>query len=252
MNYFAYRTAAERYAKGRPFFHSLAIKYIRDICCERGRINLALDVGCGTGQSTLALLETAEKIVGVDNSAEMLSHVVPHPRIRYVEAHAEQLPFDDMSFGLTTVSGAFHWFDQPLFMREARRVLQPGRWLVIYNDGFTGRMIGNPNYEVWNREHYLVRYPTPPRKSQFLTDSNALEYGFVPSGLEQFVHEVEFTPEQLVSYLLTQTNVISVVETGEEDVQSVALRLLSSIQSLFTGTAENFLFSCEIRFLKRK
>jgi SAM-dependent methyltransferase len=107
MNYFAYPTAAERYANGRPFFHPLAVKKIGTICCESGRINRALDVGCGTGQSTLALLELAEEIVGLDNSAEMLSHALRHAQVRYVEARAEQMPFDDKSYGLITVGGHF-------------------------------------------------------------------------------------------------------------------------------------------------
>jgi SAM-dependent methyltransferase len=57
MNFFVYPTAAKRYANGRPFFHPLAIKKIKEVCCENGRIDRALDVGCGTGQSTQALLE---------------------------------------------------------------------------------------------------------------------------------------------------------------------------------------------------
>ena len=129
MNYFAYPTAAERYASGRPFFHPLATKKIQTICCESGRIKRALDVGCGTGQSTQALLEVvADEVVGLDNSVEMLSRAVLHSQIRYVEGRAEQMPFDDASFGLMTVALAFHWFDQRQFMLEARRVLRPGGW----------------------------------------------------------------------------------------------------------------------------
>jgi SAM-dependent methyltransferase len=251
VNYFAYPAAAERYAKGRPFFHPLAIKMIESVCCENGLVDRALDVGCGTGQSSLALLQVADEIVGLDSSAEMLSHAARHARIRYVEASAEQLPFDDARFGLMTVAGAFHWFDQRQFMREAQRVLLPRGWLIIYNDGFTGRMTGNSNYEKWNSEQYLVRYPTPPRNSHFLSDADASAHGFAPAGINKFMHEIEFTPSQLVSYQLTQTNVIQAVETGREDVRSVAHWLLNGVQPLFTAAAEKFVFSCEVRFLKR-
>ena len=250
-NYFAYPTAAARYSNGRPFFHPLAITKIRTICCERGLIDQALDVGCGTGQSTEALLEVADEIVGIDRSAEMLSHAGRHPQIRYIEGPAEQMPFSDASFGLVTVGLAFHWFDQQQFISEARRVLRPGGWLVIYNDRFMGRMTGNDNYQKWSREQYLMRYPSPPRNNQTFADSDALACGFVPSGFDEFVHEVKFTPEQLVSYLLTQTNVISAVETGREDLQSVANWLLNSIQPLFAGTAKSFSFWCDLQFLKR-
>jgi SAM-dependent methyltransferase len=251
MNFFAYPTAAERYANGRPFFHPLAIKKIQAICCERGRIGMALDVGCGTGQSTFALLKVADNIVGVDSSAEMLSHAKQHARIRFVEARAEQMPFADTTFGLITVALAIHWFDQEKFFRESKRLLQRGGWLVIYNDGFTGRMEGNDSYEKWNREEYLARYPTPPRNSRPMDEIDASEYGLVPSGSDEFNHEVEFTPEQLVGYLVTQTNVISAVETGKEDLHSVMSWLLNSVRPLFTNAKERFSFSCQIRFLKR-
>lgn len=251
MNYFAYPTAAERYANGRPFFHPLAANKIRAVCCRGTRVDRALDVGCGTGQSAIALLEVADEIVGVDSSSEMLSQAIRHEHVSYVEARAEQLPFDTASFGLLTVAGAFHWFDQRQFMLEARRALRRGGWLVVYNDGFCGRMIGNDNYETWNRQYYLVRYPTPPRNSQSISHADASAFDFEFCGRDNFAHEVEFTPDRLVSYLLTQTNVIAAVEAGKEDLQAVAHWFQRSIEPLFAKTMEKFLFSCEMQFLKR-
>jgi ubiquinone/menaquinone biosynthesis C-methylase UbiE len=251
MNFFAYPTAAKRYASGRPFFHPLAIKKIKEVCCENGRIDRALDVGCGTGQSTQALLEVAEEIVGLDSSAEMLSHAIQHKRIRFVEGQAEQMLLANEEFGLITVGLAFHWFDQRKFLLEAQRLLRPGGSLVIYNDVFTGRMKGNNAYEKWYLHEYLARYPSPPRNIQPLAELNASEYGFASSGFEEFTHEVEFSTEQLISYLVTQTNVISAVEAGKQALQSVATWLLNSALPLFTDTKEMFSFFCQIRFLKR-
>jgi SAM-dependent methyltransferase len=211
----------------------------------------ALDVGCGTGHSAIALLEVADEIVGVDSSGEMLAQAIRHEQVRYVQAQAEQLPFSNASFGLLTVGLAFHWFDRRAFMPEARRVLRPGGWLALYNDWFEGRMTGNDEHEKWYRDRYLVRYPSPPRNNQPVLDSDARAWGFAPSGVDQFVHEEKFTPDQVVNYLLTQTNVIGAVETGKEDLQSVARWLLGSIQPLFSEDIEAFSFTCEIRFLKR-
>jgi SAM-dependent methyltransferase len=252
MNYFAAPSAAERYANGRPFFHPQAIQKILAICCQNGRIDFALDVGCGTGQSSLALLEVADKIVGLDDSAEMLSCAASDPQISYVKGRAEELPFADKSFGLISVALAFHWFDQKQFMLEAKRVLRPGGWLVIYNDGFTGRMKCNDDFTKWNLEHYLVRYPTPPRNPQSPENNvDTSAYGFAAPSCDQFVHEIVFTPEQLVSYLLTQTNVIVAVEAGREDYPSVARWLRDCTRPLFAKPAETFLFSCQIHLLRR-
>ncbi len=182
----------------------------------------------------------------------MLSHTKQHERIRFVEANAEEMPFADSTFELITVALAIHWFDQEKFFRESKRLLKTGGWLVIYNDGFTGRMEGNDRFEKWNREEYLTRYPTPPRNSRPMDEIDASRYGLVPSGSDQFTHKVEFTADQLVSYLGTQTNVISSVESGKEDLQSVTNWLLNSVRPLFTDEKDKFLFSCQIEFFQSK
>lgn len=61
MNYFNSKTAAERYTKGRPHFHSNTIMHIKDFLHLDKKLNNALDVACGTGLSTKALLEIATK-----------------------------------------------------------------------------------------------------------------------------------------------------------------------------------------------
>src|SRR6266496_2657842 len=57
MNYFNPKTAAERYSKGRPDFHSNTIKHIKDYLHLDKKLNNALDIACGTGLSTKALFD---------------------------------------------------------------------------------------------------------------------------------------------------------------------------------------------------
>jgi hypothetical protein len=45
MNYFAYPTAAERYARSRPYFHPLVIDKIRTVLRLQTLLAQALDVG---------------------------------------------------------------------------------------------------------------------------------------------------------------------------------------------------------------
>jgi predicted TPR repeat methyltransferase len=68
MNYFNAKTAAERYSKGRPDFHSNTIKHIKDYLHLDKKLNNALDIACGTGLSTKALLEIATNVYGTDTS----------------------------------------------------------------------------------------------------------------------------------------------------------------------------------------
>jgi protein-L-isoaspartate O-methyltransferase len=101
MNYFAYPTAAERYAKGRPFFHSLAVEKIRTVCCEADHTSRALDVGCGTGQSTAALLELAHTIIGLDTCSVLTRSQKPESSVRSGRALCSSEPIKQMLMSWT-------------------------------------------------------------------------------------------------------------------------------------------------------
>ncbi len=249
MNYFAHSTAAERYALNRPCFHPLVAERIRDFLGLKCPVEVALDVACGTGQSALALTEIAQAIIATDLAPGMLAQAPIHERIRYVEAPAEQLPLGDRSADLMTVSLAFHWFDRGRFLAEARRVLRPEATLVIYSNGFHGRMMENPEFARWNRESYLTRYPTPARHDQPFTDEDAQASGFLFVGRERYTNEISFSPEQLAQYLMTQSNVIAAVEQGSETLSDVHSWLLDNVSPLFPSPQGTFLFGGEIWFI---
>ena len=226
------------------------IKKIRDFLGLREPIPLALDVACGTGQSTVALKEIASRIVGTDVSREMLARASREAGVRYVEASAEALPFADGSFQLTTVALALHWFDRSRFLAEARRVLEPSGWLVIYDNGFFGEMKENPKHERWYREDYLVRYPSPPRKGEPLTDDECRKHGLRLVEREIYTNEVSFSAEELTSYLMTQSNVNAAVEDGGESPESVREWLVESVAPMFGEPRGTFRFGGVIEYLQ--
>jgi predicted TPR repeat methyltransferase len=65
-NYFENRLAAERYVAARPYIHPIALSKFVGFAGIEFPINEALDVGCGTGQSSIALAEIARHVVGID------------------------------------------------------------------------------------------------------------------------------------------------------------------------------------------
>jgi ubiquinone/menaquinone biosynthesis C-methylase UbiE len=210
-------------------------------------LSRALDVGCGTGQSTLALEEIASYVVGADISGEMLSEAQTGRSISYVLAAAEQLPFAPSTFDLVTSGLAFHWFDRARFLPEAGRVLAPGGWLVIYNNVFTAVMRENPAFEQWVHDSYGARYPTPPRHSQ---PPDADAYGFEFVGTERFTNDVSFSPEELAAYMTTHSNVIAAVEQGTESLEEVYTWLLESARPFFTTPRCTFVFGNLVWFLR--
>jgi SAM-dependent methyltransferase len=250
VNYFAHPSAAERYAQDRLYFHPRIVERIRAFLRLDSPVPVGVDVGCGTGLSTLALTELADSVIGADISPAMLAQAPAHPRIRYLQAPAEQLPLPDHSADLITVSVAFHWLDRAGFLAEARRILRPTGTLVIYSRGFHGEMKENPGFAHWHDEVYLVRYPTPPRNSQPFTDEDARRCGLRFAQRDRYLDDVVFTPEQFVREQITHSNVIANVEEGGESLADVYAWTLASVRPCFVAPTGTFVFGGEIWYLQ--
>ncbi|KAG9271197.1 putative methyltransferase DDB-G0268948 [Astyanax mexicanus] len=102
---------------------------------------LAVDLGCGTGQNARLLSPHFQKVVGIDVSESQLAEARAVPgftNITYRTGTAEQLPFPDGSVDLLTAATAAHWFDSEGFLKEASRVLKPRGCIALlgYTDQF--------------------------------------------------------------------------------------------------------------------
>ena len=210
----------------------------------------ALDVGCGTGLSTVALKEIAARVVGVDSSAEMIALARKHAAIAFEVADAEHLAFEDSAFDLVTVSQAIHWFRRASFLQEARRVTRNEGWLIVYDNYFAGSE--NGAFNAWHQESYLTRYPSPPRAwAAFSPDSTEAE-GFQLIDDEVLRSTISFSLEGLIDYFVTQSNIIAAVEGGKETIDETRAWLKPSLECFFeTSSTRDFLFNAPIWYLQR-
>jgi ubiquinone/menaquinone biosynthesis C-methylase UbiE len=252
MNFFSYRSAAERYARGRPYFHSQIISRIRTFLSLSEPVARAIDVGCGTGLSSLALQAVAERVVGVDISAEMITLAPRMPGLTYVVSPAERLPLVPDAFDLMTVSQAFHWMRRTEFLAEARRVLHSQGWLIVYDNYFSGQMEENSEFERWVEEYYQKEYPTPPRAPVHFGTEEAEREGFQFTHQETFPNFMQFSLNGLVNYLMTHTNVIATIEAGNKHALDVQDSLTKQIAPYFGNRKESSVrFNAPIWYLRK-
>src|SRR5271169_6643491 len=87
-----------------------------------------LDLCCGQGNVSEGLLRRGCEVVGIDFSPAMLAYARKRaPTAIFIEADAQNLPFDDAEFDVVVSNlGVCHVPDQPRALAEARRVLRPG------------------------------------------------------------------------------------------------------------------------------
>lgn len=254
MNYFSPKAAAERYSKGRPDFHSNTIRHIKDYLNLDGKLNNVLDIACGTGLSTKALLEIATNIYGTDISSEMLKLALQSDKIKYSVAPAGQQPFADNFFDLITVSSGVHWFDIDKFLVEANRLLKSKSWLVLYENYFISEMVGNDYFTDWFPNVYLIKFPSPPRNNAYAWTNenlNPKNLNFITE--ERFKNSITLTKKQLALYFTTQSNIIAAVEKNQATYEQVEKWLDQELALFFEtdDTTQTINYGNWIKYIQR-
>ena len=251
VNHFNSQVAAVRYAGNRPQSHGRVLGWVNTLLGEALPVERALDVGCGTGHSTVALLLLAKSVVGLDSSRFMLAQAQRHPAIDYRCGYAEALPFVRGSFDLLTVCSAYHWFDQDKFLAESARVLRGGGWLVLYKVGSTGKLANCAEFEAWKRDVFRARYPKAQRNDELLTEEKAVSFGFHDVARESLTHRVRHTLDAYVDNLLTHSSLIGAMERKQEPVTQAREWLRRELGPFFKGGSAEFQHEDWIHLLGR-
>ena len=100
----------------------------------------AVDVGCGSGQSTFSLVSLFSRVLGVDASEEQIRNARAKAQrerasVDFRVGTSDSLPLEDASVDLVTCAQAWHWLEPSSFYREAARVLRPHGTLAVYGYG---------------------------------------------------------------------------------------------------------------------
>ncbi|MEI9959686.1 MAG: class I SAM-dependent methyltransferase [Limisphaerales bacterium] len=162
-----------------------------------------LDIGCGKGQFLFDLTESLRhqqqagytRIAVVDlirMEGTLLERISPKPEFFQQSVDGQKLPFADASFDFVSCNHVLeHIFETEKFLREIRRVTQPGGLVVI----------SVPNTAAWmSRLAFL--FAGTPLGSEVGTES--VTYGFWPGFLQDRLkrfepsgHIRDFTPRSL-------------------------------------------------------
>jgi ubiquinone/menaquinone biosynthesis C-methylase UbiE len=172
----AVETAEER----MPLYLKVGIKDAKKI----------LDVGCGSGIVTRDLAHlTNGKVFGIDESADMIKvakDVLKHYRnIELKVARAEEIPFDDNTFDITTCNLVLMWTKNPQkVVNEMARVTKKGGKVLASLEPDYGGKLHYPEHQkvdpIFAGEAIIERGGDPHI-------GRKLRYLFVKAGLETIV-----------------------------------------------------------------
>lgn len=238
--FFTEANAGKRYAAYRPKVHSIAVQWLEKAIPGK-RFTRALDVACGTGDSTLPLAQIADEVSGIDSSDEMLNIARQHGLNVHKADYTELMPFG--RFDLISTCMAFHWFDSDAAIDSYKAASSQDAIWLIYNFGFGGHS-SSDEFNQWLRKSYYEKYPSPPRAKtcNVSPDSDpelqllAKDNGWLP---------VEFSKESLFGYLSTQSNLEHQLRQGES-LEDIREQVMCQLDQLDTSGVFKYAYTYEI------
>ena len=159
MDYDGQANSYSRYRKAV----SLVLDEIQQVC-RLSSESKVLEVGSGTGIQLNALVEATNcHGWGIDPSIDMMNQAVPHKKLRFLQGHAEELPFERDFFDLVfSINVAHHLQDTSNYFQEALRVLKPDSMICTATDSEKKIRNRKPLAQYWPEtvDVDLKRYPS--------------------------------------------------------------------------------------------
>jgi len=123
-------TIAIHYAAYRPPIHAIILEKVLH---QSRNHYTGLDIGCGTGQSTLALTSFCDYVIGLEPSKSMLSRSAAHGKVNYLNASAEEIPLAARSVDVVTLAGSLNYIECDSLVSELVRICRTESEIVIYD-----------------------------------------------------------------------------------------------------------------------
>ena len=240
---------AELYDQARPSPPLVLVDILTQLI-HTPQPTLVVDLGSGTGLSTMMWGERAQRVIGIEPNADMRNQAIrnsaqqPHAeRIEFQEGFSHQTGLPDGSVDIVTCSQSFHWMEPNSTLAEVARILRPGGLFAAYDYAWPpalGWEVEQAYQEVdarfdaflreRNLEQNLQRWP----KEQHL--ARMRESGHFRFTREFLLHHIEHgNAERFMGMIMTnryshefKLNTITEEEIGLEQLREAAQRYIGS------------------------
>jgi ubiquinone/menaquinone biosynthesis C-methylase UbiE len=169
-----------------------------------------LEVGCGTGQLTQALLPFGFTLTAIDLGAAMIdiaSERIGTAGVSFRAVAFEELDAAPATFGLVIAGAAFHWIDPEVRFRKAARLLRPGGWLAVagYEERYD-ETLGSALDAMWHaRADTAGAWVTRPADADAISGSGL----FGPPVERTFAHRITRRAQDVIGVENTRATTLS-------------------------------------------
>jgi SAM-dependent methyltransferase len=222
---------AERYHRRRPgypppLFDDLA-------AAGAGPGARVLEIGCGTGQATVSLVERGYRVLAVELGPAMADYARRLlPDVEVVTGAFEEWPLPDEPFDVVFSATAFHWIDPAVRVAKAAQALRPGGLLATVA---TQHVLGGTvDFFAQAQDCYERWDPATPPGLRLLpadeipTDAEDVRPWFAAPTFHRYERDIPSTTAEYLDLLQTYSGHIALPQPQRDG-------LLSCIGALIDG-----------------
>lgn len=202
------------YSQFRPRYPKELFDWIRSIAEHHEKV---WDCATGSGQAAVGLANVFDRVIATDASEMQISMAEPHPSIEYRVSSAYDSGLADSSVDAVTVAQAIHWLDHGLFYSEARRVLRPDGFIIVW--GYGDPVIDDPRLDriVHHYNRGTIETYWRPERNLILDGLRTIPFPFREIEAPALTMERAWTLSELSGYMRTWSATAAYAEKNGGD-----------------------------------
>lgn len=235
---------ADVYDKARPTAPRKATEII--LRYLNYKPSCVIDLGCGTGLSTMIWEDLAGAVIGIEPSQDMIAvarrKALGHDSVQFLNGFSDATGLGDKSADIVTCSQSFHWMDPEKTLKEAGRILKDNGVFAVYDCDW-------PPVCLWEAEKMYQEFlqavielrkndETPERKALSFPKEGHLE-SFRRYGSFRYVREIVFSntetcdADRWIGLMLSQGEIQSLLQNFSSQIEPLLVTFSQNIRAIF-------------------
>ena len=242
---------ADIYDEGRPHLPGKAIEILKRYL--NNEIEVIVDIGCGTGNSTEICTDYADKVIGIEPSEDMLKKAreKENSKLTFLKGYGNNTGLESNIADIVICSQAFHWMEPDSTIKEVSRILKKGGiFAVIDADTFPviDLRIEKENsdiqdtIEILDKKQNLIIYPRSQHLKNMI-NSNQFQYCKEIC----FCNEVLYDRDRFEKYVYSKGGMQNAIKNNYEPVISKLEGFNSMLNDVFKDGTKEAIFSYKIK-----
>ena len=242
---------ADIYDEGRPHLPGKAIEILKRYL--NNEIEVIVDIGCGTGNSTEICTDYANKVIGIEPSEDMLKKAreKENSKLTFLKGYGNNTGLESNIADIVICSQAFHWMEPDSTIKEVSRILKKGGiFAVIDADTFPviDLRIEKENsdiqdtIETLDKKQNLIIYPRSQHLKNMI-NSNQFQYCKEIC----FCNEVLYDRERFEKYVYSKGGMQNAIKNNYEPVISKLEDFNNMLKDVFKDGTKEAIFSYKIK-----